>query len=128
MHSKTLRCLSLLAGTALMVLGLAACSGSEFKEQLPGRWQAVSWQAGAQPAGHATEGTVFVFEGTGRYQYTYSGTTEQGEWYLSGPELFTTPDGGTKMMVRIARLEGDTLVFDMNRGGTAERLILVRQK
>ena len=126
MQVSVRRCFLPPSVAALMVLGLAACSTSEFKETLPGRWQAVSWQANGQPAAHATEGTVFIFEETGRYQYTYSGTTEQGEWYLSGPELFTTPDGGTKMMVRIARLEGDTLVFDMNRGGTAERLTLVR--
>ena len=128
MNRYTLRTFGPLAGAALMVLSLTACSGSEFKEDLPGQWQAVAWQANGQPGAHATEGTVFVFEETGRYQYTYSGTTEQGEWYLSGPELFTTPDGGTKMMVRIARLEGDTLVFDMNRGGTAERLTLVKRR
>jgi len=128
MNHNHFRSIGPLAGAALMVLSLAACSASEFKEELPGQWQAVSWQANGQPDAHATEGTRFVFEETGRYQYTYSGTTEQGEWYLSGPELFTTPDGGTKMMVRIARLEGDTLVFDMNRGGTAERLTLARAR
>jgi hypothetical protein len=128
MNTCTLRTLGSLAGVASLVLCLAGCSTSEYKEELPGRWQAFSWQANGQPDAHATEGTIFVFEETGRYQYTYSGTTEQGEWYLSGPELFTTPDGGTKMMVRIDRLEGDTLVFDMNRGGTAERLTLVRKR
>jgi hypothetical protein len=126
MKRKTFRTRITSVVAALWMIGFSSCSVSEFKEDLPGRWQAVSWMAGDQPAGHATAGTFFVFEETGRYQYTYSGTTEQGEWYLSGPELFTTPDGGTKMMVRIARMEGDTLVFDMNRGGTAERLVLVR--
>ena len=111
-----------------LLLVLIACSTPAYEKDLPGRWQAVSWLANQGPSGHATEGTVFVFDDSGRYQYTYGGATEQGEWYLSGPELFTTPDGGTKMMVRIARLEGDTLVFDMNRGGTAETLTLARAK
>jgi len=124
-----LRNLSGLLGlSACLLLGFFACTTPNYEKDLPGRWQAISWLANQGPSGHATEGTVFIFEDSGRYEYTYGETQEQGEWYLSGPELFTTPDGGTKMMVRIARLEGDTLVFDMNRGGTAETLTLARAR
>ena len=46
--------------------------------------------------------------------------------YVANNQLFTTPEGGNRMMVKIIRLDQDTLVFDMNRSGQSELLILVR--
>ena len=51
---------------------------------------------------------------------------ENGKYYITNNELYTTPDGGTKMMVKITKLTQDSLVFDMNRGGQAETLTLLR--
>lgn len=107
---------------------LSACNSSGLEKQLEGNWTGVSWLSNGQPAAYDVSSAGFSFDTKGRYAYRYAETTEQGDWYLSGRELFTTPDGGTRMMVRIARLEGDTLVFDMNRGGTPERLTLVRSR
>jgi hypothetical protein len=51
---------------------------------------------------------------------------EKGTYYINGNELFTTPDGGTKMMVKLDKLTTDSLVMHMNRGGTSETLTLIR--
>ena len=40
--------------------------------------------------------------------------------------LFTKPAGEKEIMVKIAKLTGDSLIFDMNRSGQSETLILTR--
>ena len=63
----------------------------------------------------------------GKYSFDYAGSGESGKYHISNNELFTTPDGGIQMMVKIEKLTTDTLVMQMNRGGTAEKLTLVRK-
>ena len=69
----------------------------------------------------------FSFGADGRYTYTYNEAVEQGDYFVTNNELYTTPDGGTKMMVKIEKLTTDSLVFRMNRGGTSEVLTLLKQ-
>ena len=41
--------------------------------------------------------------------------------------LFTKPEGQAEIMVKISKLTNDSLVFDMNRGGTVEVLTLLKK-
>ena len=104
------------------------CGPSEEARLLPGEWNGISWMANGSSSGHDAAGTKFHFLPEGRYTYTYGELVEEGSWFVTGQELYTTPDGGTKMMVRIVRIDADTLVFAMNRGGTPETLTLVRAR
>ncbi|HJW29557.1 MAG TPA: hypothetical protein VJ508_09950, partial [Saprospiraceae bacterium] len=61
------------------------------------------------------------------YTFTYADHAEKGNYFVSNHQLFTTPEGGIKMMVKVIRLTADTMVFDMNRGGQAEQLTLAKK-
>lgn len=108
-------------------LFLLSCGESKQKELIVGHWTGVEWLEEGKPSLYTPGDASFQFEAGHDYSFTYAGNTEQGQYYVSNGELYTTPDGGVKMMVKIVKLDQDTLRFDMNRGGTSEQLTLVRK-
>lgn len=112
----------------ILVFSFFACGESVDKTLLAGTWNGVEWVVEGQRDAYDATLASFTFEPEGRYAYTYNGATEKGDYYVTNRELYTTPDGGVKMMVRIRTLSPDSLVFDMNRGGMAERLKLLRAR
>jgi hypothetical protein len=106
---------------------LLACDNSKDKELIIGHWTGVEWLEEGVPSIYTPGDASFQFETTGDYTFTYAGNAEKGKYFVSNHQLFTTPDGGIKMMVKVIKLDQDTLRFDMNRGGKAERLTLVRR-
>ena len=107
---------------------LLSCGDSKQKDLIVGRWTGVEWLESGQPSAALNPAdAVFQFDAGDTYSFTYAGNTESGKYFVTNQQLFTTPDGGVKMMVKIIKLDQDTLQFDMNRGGSSERLTLVRQ-
>lgn len=109
------------------VLFLISCGGSKQKDLIVGHWTGVEWLEEGKPSIYTPSDAAFQFDAGDTYSFTYAGNMESGKYYVSNHQLFTTPDGGVKMMVKIIKLDQDTLRFDMNRGGTAEQLTLVRK-
>jgi hypothetical protein len=109
-----------------MAVFFSSCFDSIDKKMVVGQWNGVEWIVEGQPSEIDATSASFVFKGDGTYTYTYADATEKGKYFISGNELFTTPEGGIKMMVKIEKITGDSLVFNMNRGGTAETLTLVK--
>jgi Lipocalin-like domain len=105
---------------------LIACHSGEQNKMILGKWTGIEWLVDGHPSSHTPGEAVFTFNEDGLYTFEYSGNVEKGKYYVNNNELFTTPDGGIKMMVKIPKLSQDTLIFDMNRGGQAERLTLIR--
>jgi hypothetical protein len=104
-----------------------SCGDSKQKDILVGHWTGVEWLEEGKPSIYNPGDASFQFEAGHEYSFTYAGNTENGEYFISNNQLFTTPKGGVKMMVKIIKLDQDTLRFDMNRGGTSEQLTLVRR-
>src|SRR4030095_2364722 len=104
-----------------------ACKNETDNKLLIGHWTGIEWLVEGQPSSHTPEAAVFTFDDQGNYTFTYNDDVEKGTYYTNNNQLFTTPEGGIKMMVKIPKLTQDTLIFDMNRGGQAERLTLVRK-
>ena len=92
-----------------------------------GDWKGVEWLIQGQDSDYDASSTYFSFKDDGRYTYQYGDMGEEGEFYIVNNELFTTPNGGMKMMVKIQKLTQDTMVLNMNRGGTSETLTLARR-
>jgi hypothetical protein len=111
----------------LFLLFLISCGPTADKTLLHGQWKGAEWIVVNQPGTIDASLVSFSFGADGRYTYTYNEAMEQGDYFVSNNELYTTPDGGTKMMVKIEKLTTDSLVFRMNRGGTSEVLTLVKQ-
>jgi hypothetical protein len=111
----------------LLILLLVSCGPTADTKLLHGQWKGAEWVMVNQPGTIDASLVSFSFGTDGRYTYTYNEAVEQGDYFVSNNELYTTPDGGTKMMVKIEKLTADSLVFQMNRGGTSEVLTLVKQ-
>src|SRR5688572_30255013 len=90
-----------------------------------GEWTGVEWLVDNSISTHDPRQARFTFDEEGNYTYQYAGDTEKGNFTFANNQLFTTPDGGIKIMVKVPRIEQDTMVFEMNRGGQSERLTLV---
>lgn len=121
MNLKTI--LSLVA-----VLIISSCGNKENNQLIIGTWQGTQWLIGNSTSGRNAEETKFTFDEKERYTFTYAGTVEKGTYKVENKMLFTTAEGEHEMMVQIAKLNADTMIFDMNRGGQTERLTLLREK
>lgn len=107
---------------------LSSCFDAEKQRLIIGNWRGVDWSVEGRPAAHAADAVAFSFDDNGKYTYRYQDFNEAGKYNVANNQLFTTPDGGSRMMVKIIKLDQDTLVFDMNRSGQAEVLKLVRAR
>ncbi len=105
---------------------LFSCNNGEHNKMILGKWSGIEWLVDGHPSSHTPGEAVFTFNEDGIYSFEYAGNVENGKYYVNNNELFTTPDGGIKMMVKIPKITQDTLIFDMNRGGQAEKLTLIR--
>ena len=110
-----------------VILFLVSCTPSENNNLILGKWTGVEWLVEDQPSSHTPGDATFTFDDTGHYTFEYAGSLEKGTYYINNNQLFTTPEDGIKMMVKIPKLTKDTLIFDMNRGGQAEKLTLIRK-
>ena len=111
----------------IFILPIVSCIDSEDKKLIIGQWTGTSWTVNGRPSNYNPAEATFTFHDDGTYSFEYGATKEAGKYFISNKELFTTPEGGLKMMVRVPRLTQDTMVFDMNRGGQAESLTLIRK-
>jgi len=105
-----------------------SCADEIDKKLLPGDWKGAEWIVAGIDGNIDASTAMFSFKDDGQYTYSYNDAVENGKYYVVNRELYTTPDGGTKMMVKIEKLTQDSLVFNMNRGGQSETLTLLRAK
>ncbi|MFZ1530081.1 MAG: lipocalin family protein [Ferruginibacter sp.] len=112
----------------LFAFFLFSCADTKNNQMIIGHWKAASWFVDGKPADHNIAATSFSFDDKGNYSFNYAGTEEKGSYKVENDMLFTHPSGQNEIMVKIAKLTADSLVFEMNRGGTAEVLTLLRNK
>ena len=111
----------------ISIFMISSCSQNENKRLIIGSWTGVSWTANNQPTSYDPALTSFTFDDQGNYMFQYADNIEKGKYFISNNQLYTTPEGGEKIMVKIVSLTEQSLTFDMNRGGTAEQLTLARK-
>lgn len=121
-----MRSIKLLAFISIAFLP-GSCSESKNNKMINGHWAGAAWLINGQPSNRDIEHTAFKFDSTGHYSFVYADTKEEGTYKVENDMLFTTPAGQTEIMVKIKKLTNDSLVFDMNRGGQAEELTLIRK-
>jgi Lipocalin-like domain len=115
---------------SLFTLTLFSCKQDDsMKQKLIGKWQGVSWTVGGKDAGRNPKAVSFEFTDGYTYSTTYEDQGEKGTFRLSGDKLYSTADAGNKIekMVKIAAINADTFVMDMNRMGDAETLTLIKK-
>lgn len=106
---------------------LVGCAGKYDESQLVGKWKSIEWK-------DVTNETIidvpvrFTFDTDGRYEASSGASTEKGKYWISEEKLHTVEDGKAEKKVKIAKLQNDTLVFQMNRAGVIEEILLVREE
>ncbi|MFK8056958.1 MAG: lipocalin family protein [Saprospiraceae bacterium] len=121
---------SILSLLLLALFSLTACNTSD--ERLPilyGDWQGASWTRNGAPASMDPAQVEFSFNEDFTYTAKLGKQTEGGSFVFRESKLYTTATGNSKVekVVGILKLEGDSLVFDMNRQGDPEKLVLLRK-
>jgi hypothetical protein len=115
--------------TVILVASLLfSCGDTTNNKMIVGEWQASEWMINGQPSVQNARNTSFRFKDNNEYTFINSGIEESGTYKIENNMLFTTAKGQQEMMVKIAKLTNDSLVFDMNRGGQGETLTLLRSK
>lgn len=118
--------ITLLSFVIAVIFG--ACTDNPNAQLIQGNWQGVEWMQSGTTAGHNAAATFFSFDEKGNYSYTYQSNKESGTYKVENDMLFTRPEGQLEIMVKIAKLTNDTLIFDMSRAGSPETLTLVKVK
>ena len=106
----------------------SSCGNKENNKMIIGNWTGREWLVNGSPSNRNVAETHFMFDDNGNYRYTYAGTEEKGTYKVENDMLFTKPVDQQEIMVKIKKLNADTLIFDMNRGGQTELLTLLRDK
>ncbi len=112
----------------ISLFAVISCIQSKNKDLLVGNWKGAEWLVDGNPSEYDVSKVAFSFAGDGGYNADFGGSKERGTYILRDDKLYTTPEGQLEIMVKIAKLTKDSLVFDMNRSGQSERLTLLKGK
>ncbi len=103
-----------------------SCINSENKALIIGNWIGAEWLVGGNSSDYDAKLVHFSFTKAGGYTSEFGNDKENGIYILRDNKLYTTPEGQLEIMVEIAKLTKDSLVFNMNRSGQSETLTLIR--
>ena len=111
---------------ALSFLMLYACSGQYTKEDLRGAWTVKSWVEFKSKKTISAQMDM-TFNPEGKYVVDYGTEKEEGKFWVENDYLHTVENGKAEKKVKIIKLNIDSLVIEMNRAGSIEQVVLVRE-
>jgi hypothetical protein len=111
----------------ILVLFLACQQPVEHNPLLVGQWRGVEWMINGERSGIDAAQVEFEFAAEGTYAARFGDQAEKGTWYTRADKLYTTAEGRKEIMVKLLKNDGQTLRFEMNRGGRPEELELRKQ-
>ncbi len=113
------------------ILILFSCQPELDSELLKGNWKAIEMIEEGKSTNLAERNVSFNFYENGTYLYDSNNSyKEAGPYHIKGQMLYTIDtiaEGRLEKSVKIARLEADSMTFDMNRNGIPQTLKLVRR-
>jgi hypothetical protein len=113
--------------TAIALISIfASCGNTKNNKLIIGKWIGAEWLVNGSPSDRNPRETHFTFDDQGNYTFTYGGVLEKGTYVVENEMLFTKPADHQEIMVRISKLSKDSLIFDMNRSGQPETLVLIK--
>lgn len=110
----------------LLLTCFIACFDTIDKKLIIGQWTGTEWVTSEGVQVYTPEDASFTFDDKGNYTFVHQEHAERGKYFISNNQLYTTPDGGEQIMVKIVSLTAGQLIFEMNRGGTREQLTLMK--
>jgi len=104
---------------------IIGCGDKYSKTNLYGDWSVSEWKV--ETSGKSISNKMDMnFNADDKYSIDYGSKKESGKYWISGDYLHTMAEGKSEMSVRIMKLNSDTLVIQMNRGGKMERVVLLK--
>ncbi len=67
-----------------------------------------------------------AFDADSSYRAIFNERREQGKYWVDGYKLYTDADGAETIVVKIASLEENNMILEMNRSGAIEELMFTR--
>ena len=95
---------------------------------LHGDWRGIDWMVKGKSSGRDAGNVRFSFDPQMTYVAESNEQKESGTYRIDGHKLYTTGENKIEKVVKIARISSDSLTLDMNRAGTDEQLMLVKQQ
>lgn len=112
----------------LFFLFFASCAvENPYEALILGEWRGHEWQIKDSTVKQRVDSIYFKFAPDSLYNASFVGTNQKGKYWLRDNRLYTQDEGQLEVMVKISSLNTDTMTFEMNRGGTPETLILLKQ-
>ena len=109
-----------------MTFFIISCNARWDKSFLLGNWESVEWKN--MDSGSLLNGQMdFTFSEDNRYTVDYGSQDEKGRFWIANEYLHTVEDGKAEKKVRITLLNSDSLIFEMNRAGILEQVILIKK-
>lgn len=100
---------------------------NETAKKVLGNWQAVSWTVPQLSKENNTENVRFEFNTDKTYSAQLGSHSEKGKWYISMGLLYTQAEGLAEIATKIKKVQNDSLVLELNRGGILEELTLIKK-
>lgn len=122
-----MKIINFIAVFVLVSLVFLSCADTKNNQLIIGKWKGASWESNGKAVKRNVETTFFTFDEKGTYIFENNGTVEAGTYKVEIDNLYTTAKDKQEIMVKIVKLTNDSLVFDMNNGGQAEMLTLVKK-
>jgi len=113
--------------TVLLPLFLLVSCSENTDTELTGQWQGSSWLVNGEPSGRDASQVSFEFQADGSYAASFGAQEEAGSYRVEGNKLYTNAEGQAEKMVEVSLAGTDTLRMNMNRAGTPETIVLVKQ-
>jgi len=114
--------------SVLLIFGfvLTSCLNNPFNEAILGEWEVLRWY---EEYSNKTinQKMDFSFTSDKKYSVDYGSEKEKGKFWFVDDYLFTKEDGQREKSVKIVKLNKDTMVLRMNRGGNIESAIFLKK-
>ncbi len=107
---------------------LGSCTNSEYYEKISGDWECTSWINKSKGIDKCKNNVHFEFQQDKSYYSKLGNVKDSGNFKILNNMLYITPKGKMEFVVKITKLNKDTLVFLMNQAGEEEILTLIRMK
>ncbi|MBK6932348.1 MAG: hypothetical protein IPH12_16415 [Saprospirales bacterium] len=128
MYLKFIKKYCLLAVLLLFTAAFTNCRRTnDNNPALYGKWTGKEWLVFGKPAGRDAARVFFEFTADGNYSAGFGDQTENGSWRTDKDKLYTTAQNRKEIMVKILKLDAQTLLFEMNRSGRQETLELTKK-
>jgi hypothetical protein len=99
---------------------IAACSFESYNQrEIEGQWYSESWTSSGEETGYRA---WMAFEQDSTYRALFNNRREQGKYWIDGHRLYTDSEDGEPIKVKIASLDEQSMVIEMNRGGNKETI------